>query len=84
MAVETVTPSAVEPAAPADTWKRQAYLIGAFAGVVLGLLAAYLFVRAANEGDSENPGRIKTGDAMRLTLAVLGLIRQIAELGGKD
>ncbi|MBN1966882.1 MAG: hypothetical protein JW910_19675 [Anaerolineae bacterium] len=85
MAVEPKAPSAVAPAAPDETWKRQAYLIGAAIGLVLGLLSAYLFVRAAGETtDQSKPYRVGTGDAMRLTLAVLGLVRQIAELGGKE
>lgn len=65
-------------------WKQQTYVTGALAGAVVGLLASYLFARAADEeGDDENEGRpsIQTAQLISVTLAVLGLIRQISEMG---
>lgn len=75
---------AVEPGNGGMSWKTRAYLIGAALGLLLGLASAYLYIRAAGENASKSePGRIRTGDAMKLTLAILGLVRQIADLGGK-
>ncbi len=69
---------------PALSWKTQNLIIGALIGLALGLLAAYLYVRAAGENDhAAEPKKIATMDALKLGLAAMGLIRQIAEIGGK-
>jgi hypothetical protein len=81
---ETPTKETVTPAAPGANWKTRAYLIGAAIGLLLGLLSAYLYVRASEEDINQSGAKkVKTGDAMKLTLSVLGLVRQIAELGSK-
>jgi hypothetical protein len=66
-----------------DEWKRQAYFIGGVGGALFGLVAAYLYARAAGE-DAEKSGKprpIGTGELIGLGLAALGIARQIAELG---
>ena len=85
MAVEPSAPETVTPAQNGANWKMNAYLVGAVIGILLGLLSAYLYVRATEENGKQTgaPGRIKTGDAMKLTLSIITLVRQIAELGGK-
>ncbi|GAB4572098.1 MAG: hypothetical protein Kow0077_10610 [Anaerolineae bacterium] len=74
---------AVKPAGELLGWKTRTYLIGAVLGLLLGLLSAYLFVRAAEESSGGQPKKIKTGDAMKMTLSILTLVRQIAEIGSK-
>lgn len=74
---------AIAPASNGTNWKTRTYLIGAAVGLLLGLLSAYLFVRASSESPSAKPKQVKTVDLMKMTLAVLGLVRQFAELGGK-
>jgi NhaP-type Na+/H+ or K+/H+ antiporter len=82
MAVKPSDPQAVAPASGGMNWKTQSYLIGVIGGVLLGLLSAYLFVRATEENmTSDRPQKVKTMDLMKLTLALLALVRQIAELG---
>jgi hypothetical protein len=57
--------------------------MGAAVGSLLGLLSAYLYARAAEE-DAERlgkPQRVQTGDMLGLGLALLAVVRQIAELG---
>ena len=59
-------------------------VIGAGLGALLGLISSYLYTKAAEEdGDSEGGpgGSISTGQLLAVLLAVLGLVRQIAELG---
>ena len=69
-------------------WKTRAYTLGAVAGLAFGLIAAYLFARAAEEEGAENgarqPEKIKTTRLMSVSLAALALMRQITELGRKD
>ena len=88
MAVEPSIPPgvpAVEAGPPAANWKTKYYLIGAIVGLSLGLLTAYLFARAAEENmKGPQPKRVQTGDALKLTLSVVTLIRQIAEIGAKS
>lgn len=64
--------------------KTRIIVIGAGLGALLGLISSYLYTKAAEEhGDSEaGPGgNISTGRLLAVLLAVLGLVRQIAELG---
>ena len=63
-------------------WKRRTYMVGGAIGLSLGLLSAYLLIRAADERGGEQP-RVKTGEAVRLGLSALGLIRQIAAVGDR-
>jgi hypothetical protein len=65
-------------------WKTQAYAMGILGGVLFGLLAAYLFARGAEEDANRNGGKpqsISSGQIITIALAVLGLMRQISELG---
>ena len=69
-------------------WKTRAYTLGAVAGLAFGLIAAYLFARAAEEEGVETgnkqPEKIKTTRLMSVSLAALALMRQITELGRKE
>ena len=67
---------------PAANWRTQAYIIGAAGGLLLGLLSAYLYNRAASDyGPAEGQNRIQTGEVLGLALAVLGIVRQVTEMG---
>jgi H+/Cl- antiporter ClcA len=69
-------------------WKTRAYTLGAVVGLAFGLIAAYLFARAAEEETAETgakqPEKIKSTRLMSVSLAALSLMRQITELGRKD
>ena len=65
-------------------WKSQIYLLGAVVGSLFGLLSAYLYARAAEEGATRSEGKPKpvpTSQIISLGLAALSLARQIAEMG---
>jgi hypothetical protein len=62
-------------------WKMRTYLAGAAAGLIIGLLSAYFFARASEENGKESPARIRTMDALKLGVALLGILRQITDLG---
>jgi hypothetical protein len=70
---------------PAVDWKTQTYLIGALLGAAMGFLSAYLFAKEA-EDDPENDERPKVPPSamLGLALSVIGVVRQISEVGRKE
>lgn len=60
-------------------WKGKVLLIGGLIGAVTGLGAAYVIISRSQEHDE--PPKIGAGDGVRLGLLLLGLVRQIGELG---
>ncbi len=58
---------------------NQLYLVGISLGALFGLLAAFLYARASAEADGAR--QIRTGEMISLSLAALGLVRQITEAG---
>lgn len=65
------------------SWKTQSYLIGAAAGLLFGLISAYMYARAAEEDVSNTglPHRATPGEMIGLALAALAMVRQVAEMG---
>ena len=66
--------------------ERRARIIvmGAGLGALLGLISGYLYTRAAEEhGDSDggDAGSVSSTQLLAVLVAVIGLVRQIAELG---
>lgn len=77
----TNTPLPPEQDAEAEAWKSRTYLVGGAVGLGLGLLSAYLFARSAQENNPDAaPAHVGTGDILRIGLATLTLIRQVADL----
>ncbi len=68
-------------APPSDAWKFQIYLLGALVGLAVGLLAGHFFVRVSEESGQQGPAKLKTMDALKLAISVLGLVRQVTDLG---
>ena len=65
-------------------WRTITYIVGAALGLVTGLVAAHMYTRAAEEnGEAGMPVRLETGDAFKIGLAALTLVRQISALGAK-
>lgn len=64
-------------------WKTRAYVVGIAAGTLFGLLSAYLYTRAAEDDAAKHgkPARIATGEVVGLGLTLLGVVRQITEMG---
>lgn len=62
-----------------NNWQPKVMVIGAVAGALVGVAAAYLFVQTAEKAG--NQPTITAGDGVRLGLLALGLVRQIAALG---
>lgn len=72
------------PATIASNRKTQAYVLGIGAGALFGILAAYLFARSAEEATYQNAGEaqpVSAGQMLTIAIAVIGLMRQISEMG---
>lgn len=64
-------------------WKGRTLLLGGLLGAVTGLGVAFLLVRRAEK--RAEPVKLSTGEGIRLGLILLGLLRQVSELGeGSD
>jgi len=62
-----------------ENWKTKAMLLGAILGIISGVGAAYLLIQRA-ERDGTKP-KLTFGEGIKLGLLVLGLLRQVAQLG---
>lgn len=65
---------------PEDNWKVKTLVLGTAFGALLGLASAYLLTRTAEESGGKPP-QVSTGDVIKTTIAVIGLIRGVASLG---
>jgi hypothetical protein len=61
------------------SWKTKTLILGGLIGALVGLSAAYLLVQRAEK----EHGRLQmnAGEGIKLGLLVLGLLRQVAQLG---
>ncbi|PWH17638.1 MAG: hypothetical protein DDG59_07880 [Anaerolineae bacterium] len=62
-----------------ESWRTKTLLLGGIIGALVGLSAAYLLVQRAEK----EQGRLQmnAGEGIKLGLLVLGLLRQVAQLG---
>jgi hypothetical protein len=62
--------------------RNKALIVGGVIGALVGLLAAWIYVRElpAEEGQELALPKIAPGDTIKLGLTTLGLLRQIAGL----
>ena len=61
-----------------SNWKAKALIIGGLVGALTGLGATYIMVQRADE-----PPEMRATDGIKLGLLLLGLVRQVGDLGGK-
>ena len=66
-----------------EGWRSRTMLMGGLIGAGLGLLSAYLYLRAAEEAheEGEAPVAPETRDAVKLGVALLAILRTITEWG---
>ncbi|MCS7070703.1 MAG: hypothetical protein NZM00_04305 [Anaerolinea sp.] len=69
-----------------SAWRSRTLVIGGAAGLLVGLLSALLYLRAADEHVRKQgvPPPAGNGELIGLALAVLAVVRQISELGRPD
>ena len=70
--------------------EQKLLLAGGIAGALIGVAAAFLYIKAnesqiaaAEEGEEEAINKVSPGEAMTVGLSLLGLLRQISNLGQK-
>jgi hypothetical protein len=60
-------------------WRNKTIAIGAIAGLLLGVAAAYIVIQRA-ERENMLP-QITAGDGVKVGLGLLGVLRLIADIG---
>lgn len=66
-----------------ENWQTKVLLAGGLIGAILGLVTSWLLVRTARETRG-GPPAITTGDAIKVGVTTIGLVRAIAALGDKS
>jgi hypothetical protein len=61
-----------------SNWKAKALIIGGLVGALTGLGATYIMVQR-----SEGPPEMGAADGLKLGLLLLGLVRQVGDLGSQ-
>ncbi len=61
--------------------RNKILIIGGLVGSALGVLAAWLFVRAAREDEAKPPEAVPPGKMVKLGLSIMEVLRQVAALG---
>lgn len=61
------------------SWKNKTIIIGAVAGLLVGIAAAYIVIQRAEQEDT--PPKVTAGDGVKVGLGLLGVLRMIADMG---
>ena len=68
--------------------EQKVLVAGGIAGLLIGLAAAFLYIKAnesriaaVEAGEADEVNQVSPGEAMTVGLSLLGLLRQIANLG---
>ncbi len=65
-----------------NNWKTKTLIISAIIGAFVGLGTGYLLTRTAEENGGQPP-KITTGDAIKASLGIFGVVRGIVALGDR-
>jgi hypothetical protein len=61
-----------------ESWKTKSLLLGAVIGMLTGLGGAYLLIQNAEKHGTRV--ELSTGEGLKLSMLVIGLLRQISRL----
>ena len=72
-----------------NNWKTLVYLIGAIAGIATGLMAARMYTQSVESNrlpaeSGKPPAKLEVVDVLKLGIAIMGLVRQISDLGARS
>lgn len=62
-----------------ESWKTKTMVAGAVVGALVGVTSAYLLIQTADKRGERV--EVTTGSGIKLGLLLLGLLRQVAQLG---
>jgi hypothetical protein len=65
-----------------NNWKTKTLILGTLVGALIGLGTGYLLTRSAEETGGSPPS-ITTGDAIKASLGIIGVVRGIVALGDR-
>ena len=65
-----------------NNWKMKTLILGTLIGALVGLGTGYLLTRTADETGG-NPPKITTGDAIKASIGIIGVVRGIVALGDR-
>ncbi len=63
-------------------WRNKTLLIGAVAGVVVGLVGAYIVIQRSEE--LNNLPELTPADGVKVGLGLLGVLRLVAEIAERN
>lgn len=66
-----------------ENWQTKVLITGGVVGAAIGLMTSWLLVRTSRETRG-GPPAITTGDAIKVGVTTIGLVRAIAALGDKS
>lgn len=62
-------------------WRNQTLIIGAVAGLILGLAGAYILIQRSEQMNTQP--KVTPGDGVKIGLGVLGVLRLISDVAEK-
>lgn len=65
-----------------ESWQAKVLITGGIIGAAVGLATSWLLIRTSRETRS-GPPAITTGDAIKVGVTTIGLVRAIAALGDR-
>lgn len=63
-------------------WRNKTLLIGGIAGALVGLLGAFIVIQRSEQ--TGHPPAVQTGDAVKIGLGSLGVLRLLAEIAERE